>query len=57
MKKLFLILAITAFVGTYAVDSYAQDGKKGVKTEKKSEKKSEKKKCCKKGKTCDKKKK
>jgi hypothetical protein len=53
MKKIFLALSLMAFVGTYTLNTYAQDGKKDVKTEKKCDKK----KCCKKGKTGDKKKK
>ena len=51
MKKIALALALTAFIGSYAVDSFAQDGKKEVKTEKKCDKK----KCCKKGKKTEKK--
>lgn len=47
MKKIFLTVALTAFIGSFGANSFAQDGKKEVKTEKKCEKK----KCCKKGKT------
>lgn len=53
MKKVFLAIAITAFAGSYTVNTFAQDGKKEVKTEKKC--KDKKKKCCDK-KKCDKKK-
>ncbi|MEX1003298.1 MAG: hypothetical protein WDZ35_14355 [Crocinitomicaceae bacterium] len=52
MKKLFMLAAMTAFIGSYT-SSFAQDEEKKVtKTEKKCDKK---KKCCKK--KCDKKKK
>ncbi|MBD3638834.1 MAG: hypothetical protein HUJ25_15885 [Crocinitomicaceae bacterium] len=50
MKKVFLVLALTAFASTYTANTFAQDGKKETKTEKKCDKK---KKCCKKEtKTC-----
>lgn len=52
MKKLVFALALTAFIGGFTANSYAQDGKKTVKTEKKCDKK----KCCKKNKTTTKKK-
>ena len=46
MKKIALAVALTAFIGSYSFNSFAQDGKKTTKTE---EKKCDKKKCCKKG--------
>ena len=52
MKKIVLAMAMTAFIGSYTVNSYAQDGKKPVKTEKKCDKKG----CCKKNKKTTKKK-
>ena len=47
MKKLALAVALTAFIGSYSMNSYGQDEKKETKTEQK--------KCCKKGKKCCKK--
>ena len=47
MKKLALAIALTAFIGSYSANTFAQDGKKETKTE---QKKCDKKKCCKKGK-------
>ena len=44
MKKFFVAVALTAFIGSYTTSSFAQDGdKKTTQTEKK---------CCDKKKTC-----
>ena len=54
MKKVFMAVVLTAFMGSFTA-TYAQDGeKKTTKTEKK--KSCDKKKCCKKKKTEDEKK-
>lgn len=46
MKKIFLGLALSAFVGGISVNSFAQDGEKKEKTTKTEKKKCEKKSCC-----------
>lgn len=48
MKKIFLGLALAAFVGGVSMNSFAQDGEKKAKTTKTEKKKCDKKSCCKK---------